>query len=146
MICNLGVREFMNCKCGNKRNNLEKKLERAGEERGEHRGIVTLLVEHLPEGLVTGLEGMVSFHPMTFCAVCYRSADIGHLVSHAKNRVRHIRKVNLHAAHITIDGVRKRVKLCSRCKRDSRQIEKARIEKKTGKPTLEKSSKKKAGK
>jgi large subunit ribosomal protein L28 len=83
---------------------------------------------------------------MTFCAVCYKSADIGHLVSHAKNRVRHIRKVNLHAAHITIDGVRKRVKLCSRCKRDSRQIERALLEKKAGKATLEKSSKKKAGK
>ncbi|MBI5151053.1 MAG: 50S ribosomal protein L28 [Candidatus Pacebacteria bacterium] len=52
---------------------------------------------------------------MSHCAVCFKGPDIGHLVSHAKNRVRHLRKPNLHNAHILIDGAKRKVKLCTTC-------------------------------
>lgn len=44
----------------------------------------------------------------------------GHNVSHAKNRTRKIFKPNLHSARITVGGVAKRVKLCTKCVRKFR--------------------------
>ena len=41
----------------------------------------------------------------------------GHNVSHAKNRTRKIFKPNLHPARISVGGVNKRVKLCTKCQR-----------------------------
>ncbi len=41
----------------------------------------------------------------------------GHNVSHAKNRTRKIFKPNLHSAKILVNGVAKRVRLCTKCLR-----------------------------
>ncbi len=41
----------------------------------------------------------------------------GHNVSHAKNRTRKIFKPNLHRSHVMLNGVARRVKLCTKCLR-----------------------------
>lgn len=41
----------------------------------------------------------------------------GHNVSHAKNRTRRLFKPNLHAARVVIDGIGKRLRLCTKCLR-----------------------------
>lgn len=53
----------------------------------------------------------------TFCYNCNKSADNGNLVSHAKNRSKHLRKPNLHTAHIIEKGAKKKVSLCTKCLR-----------------------------
>ncbi|HIH10982.1 TPA: 50S ribosomal protein L28 [Candidatus Woesearchaeota archaeon] len=65
---------------------------------------------------------------MAVCAICFKSVNIGHLVSHAKNRVRHLRKPNLHSAHILVGGAKRRVMLCTQCKRTVRAVEKVAAE------------------
>jgi large subunit ribosomal protein L28 len=51
------------------------------------------------------------------CFNCGKGIMYGHNVSHAKNRTRKIFKPNLHSARITLNGVQKRVKLCTKCQR-----------------------------
>ncbi|PWU23235.1 50S ribosomal protein L28 [Candidatus Cerribacteria bacterium 'Amazon FNV 2010 28 9'] len=51
----------------------------------------------------------------TSCFNCGKTAGNGNIVSHAKNRTKHIRKPNLHTAHILIDGAKKKVSLCTKC-------------------------------
>ncbi|HYM65101.1 MAG TPA: 50S ribosomal protein L28 [Candidatus Sulfotelmatobacter sp.] len=51
------------------------------------------------------------------CFNCGKGVMYGHNVSHAKNRTRKIFKPNLHQAKITIGGITKRVKLCTKCQR-----------------------------
>lgn len=51
------------------------------------------------------------------CAVCGKGRDVGHNVSHAKNRTQRIRKPNLHVHKIKVGEVGIRVKLCSKCLR-----------------------------
>lgn len=51
------------------------------------------------------------------CAVCGKGRDVGHNVSHAKNRTQRIRKPNLHAHKLTVDEVGLRVRLCTKCLR-----------------------------
>ncbi|HAV15335.1 MAG TPA: 50S ribosomal protein L28 [Candidatus Pacebacteria bacterium] len=52
---------------------------------------------------------------MNTCYTCHKTADFGHLVSHAKNRHAHMRKPNLHHAHMMVNGVKIRVLLCTTC-------------------------------
>ena len=54
---------------------------------------------------------------MAICFICLKSADKGHLVSHAKNRVNTLRKPNLHRTHLEINGVKRKVMLCTKCLR-----------------------------
>lgn len=42
---------------------------------------------------------------------------IGHNVSHAKNRTRKIFKPNLHSAKVMVNGVSKKMRLCTKCLR-----------------------------
>ena len=49
----------------------------------------------------------------------------GHNVSHAKNRTRKIFKPNLHSAKVVVNGIKKSMKLCTKCLR----ILKPKIEK-----------------
>ncbi len=51
------------------------------------------------------------------CALCGKGVMFGHSVSHAKNRTRKIFKPNLHRSHVTLNGVTRRVKLCTKCLR-----------------------------
>ncbi len=51
------------------------------------------------------------------CFNCGKGIMYGHNVSHAKNRTRKIFKPNLHSARIIINGMAKRVKLCTKCQR-----------------------------
>jgi ribosomal protein L28 len=51
------------------------------------------------------------------CFNCGKGVMYGHNVSHAKNRTRKIFKPNLHSARIIINGMAKRVKLCTKCQR-----------------------------
>ncbi len=53
----------------------------------------------------------------TSCFFCQKRADVGNNVSHAKNRTKRLRKPNLHAKNLVIEGVRKRVSLCTGCLR-----------------------------
>ena len=58
------------------------------------------------------------------CDNCGKGVMYGHAVSHAKNRTRRLFKPNLHAARVVIDGIGKRLRLCTKClrmvKKDSR--------------------------
>lgn len=51
------------------------------------------------------------------CDNCQKGVMYGHNVSHAKNRTRKIFKPNLHRAKIIVSGVRKTLKLCTKCLR-----------------------------
>lgn len=61
------------------------------------------------------------------CDLCGKKRDVGHNVSHAKNRTQRIRKPNLHAhrlqiPHLSTDTVGTgptsiRLKLCTKCLR-----------------------------
>ena len=51
------------------------------------------------------------------CFNCGKGVMYGHNVSHAKNRTRKIFKPNLHITKVTINGVTKKVKLCTKCQR-----------------------------
>lgn len=53
----------------------------------------------------------------TSCYNCKKTADNGNIVSHAKNRSKHMRKPNLHSARIIVDGLKKKVALCTKCLR-----------------------------
>lgn len=51
------------------------------------------------------------------CENCGKGVMVGHNVSHAKNRTRKIFKPNLHSTRTLINGVSRRVKLCTKCLR-----------------------------
>ncbi len=58
----------------------------------------------------------------TYCYNCKKTADNGNLVSHAKNRNKHLRKPNLHTAHILVAGVKTKVSLCTKCLRSALRV------------------------
>ena len=57
------------------------------------------------------------------CDLCSKKRDVGHNVSHAKNRTQRVRKPNLHAHRMqmgtTADGNKTslKLKLCTKCLR-----------------------------
>lgn len=51
------------------------------------------------------------------CANCNKGVMYGHNVSHAKNRTRKIFKPNLHSAKVVVNGIKKSMKLCTKCLR-----------------------------
>ena len=62
------------------------------------------------------------------CDNCGKGVMYGHAVSHAKNRTRRIFKPNLHRARITVGGIGKRVKLCTKClRRAKKEMQKAPV-------------------
>src|SRR3989339_875326 len=68
---------------------------------------------------------LLQYSPMAVCAVCTRTYNTGHLVSHAKNRVSHKRMANLHRSHVLVGGIKKRVMLCTTCIRMMRRAKTA---------------------
>ena len=55
------------------------------------------------------------------CENCHKRSMRGNLVSHSKQRTHRLFKVNLHKSKITIDGISKRVRLCTKCLRMFKQ-------------------------
>ncbi|MEK7517531.1 MAG: 50S ribosomal protein L28 [Patescibacteria group bacterium] len=51
------------------------------------------------------------------CENCGKGVMYGHNVSHAKNRTLRLFKPNLHVARVAVDGLMKRMKLCTKCLR-----------------------------
>ncbi len=49
------------------------------------------------------------------CVKCGKGAQSGHHVSHAKNRTKRKFKPNLKRATIKVDGVKRRLMLCTKC-------------------------------
>ncbi len=51
------------------------------------------------------------------CDLCGKKRDVGHNVSHAKNRTQRVRKPNLHAHRMLVGETKLRLKLCTKCLR-----------------------------
>lgn len=51
------------------------------------------------------------------CMNCGKGVMYGHNVSHAKNRTRKIFRPNLHSAKVLVGGMKKTVRLCTKCLR-----------------------------
>ncbi|MFH2085581.1 MAG: 50S ribosomal protein L28 [bacterium] len=51
------------------------------------------------------------------CDLCGKKRDVGHNVSHAKNRTQRIRKPNLHAHRMQMGESKLRLRLCTKCLR-----------------------------
>ncbi len=58
------------------------------------------------------------------CDLCKKGRDVGHNVSHAKNRTQRVRKPNLHTHRMQMGEGTLRLKLCTKCLRSV----KARVE------------------
>ena len=51
------------------------------------------------------------------CDRCGKGVQYGHNVSHSKRRTKRLFKPNLHRARVTVGGVTKRMRLCTKCLR-----------------------------
>lgn len=51
------------------------------------------------------------------CDFCGKKRDVGHNVSHAKNRTQRIRKPNLHTHRLQITEGKLKLRLCTKCLR-----------------------------
>jgi large subunit ribosomal protein L28 len=51
------------------------------------------------------------------CQICGKGRDVGHNVSHAKNRTQRIRKPNLHTHRMVTAEGKMKMLLCTKCKR-----------------------------
>ena len=58
------------------------------------------------------------------CAVCSKQRRVANNVSHSNIKTKSIQRPNLRRVHALIDGVRRHVRVCSRCLR-SGFVEKA---------------------
>jgi large subunit ribosomal protein L28 len=67
------------------------------------------------------------------CENCGKGVMYGHAVSHAKNRTRRLFKPNLHAARIVINGIGKRLRLCTKC---LRKYKKNSVKEKVSQPVM----------
>ncbi|MBC7317740.1 50S ribosomal protein L28 [Candidatus Bipolaricaulota bacterium] len=49
------------------------------------------------------------------CEICGRGPDYGHSVSHSGKRTRKVRAPNLQRVRAVINGVHRRIRVCTRC-------------------------------
>ncbi|MBI4302891.1 MAG: 50S ribosomal protein L28 [Chloroflexi bacterium] len=56
------------------------------------------------------------------CDLCGKSPQFGHNVSHSKRRTNRRSEPNIHSTTITVGGVQKRLKLCTRCLRTQNKM------------------------
>lgn len=49
------------------------------------------------------------------CAICGRTVSYGRSVSHSGKRSPKVRAPNLQRVHAVVDGVRRRIRVCTRC-------------------------------
>ena len=54
------------------------------------------------------------------CEICGKTVQFGNRVSHAHNLTKRKWKPNLHYSRVEINGIRKRVRLCTRCLRSGK--------------------------
>jgi large subunit ribosomal protein L28 len=59
------------------------------------------------------------------CASCGKGAQHGHNVSHSKRRTNRVFKPNLHESRVWVGSGYKKLKLCTKCLRMYRMVEKA---------------------
>jgi ribosomal protein L28 len=59
------------------------------------------------------------------CAICGKGVQHANLVSFSKRRIKHVRKPNLHVHHLTIEGSKVKILVCTTCKRSLRQAQRA---------------------
>lgn len=57
------------------------------------------------------------------CAICSKGVQTSNLVSFSKQRTKIVRKPNLHAHKMMIEGSKVRIKVCTTCKRALRLAE-----------------------
>lgn len=61
---------------------------------------------------------MISYFSMGMkCKNCGKGIMYGHNVSHSKRRTRRIFKPNLHTARVNVNGILRRMRLCTKCLR-----------------------------
>ncbi|MFC1860884.1 50S ribosomal protein L28 [Chloroflexota bacterium] len=58
------------------------------------------------------------------CAICGKTPQFGHNVSHSKRHTNRRWMPNIHRATIVIDGKPKRLNLCTRCIRTKNKVPK----------------------
>ena len=63
------------------------------------------------------------------CDSCGKGIQRGNLVSHAKNRVKRVRKPNLHAVTVLKSGKKVKVRLCTSCLRKANRPGRGKSEK-----------------
>ena len=66
------------------------------------------------------VNNMISYLHMSLgmkCANCGKGVMYGHNVSHAKNRTNRVFAPNLHMTRVLVNGVLKRMRLCTKCLR-----------------------------
>jgi len=51
------------------------------------------------------------------CEICEKKSNVGHAVSHAKNRTRKVSKPNLHTHHLVTESGKIKMLVCTKCKR-----------------------------
>ena len=54
------------------------------------------------------------------CFICGKQAQYGHTVSHAHNLTKRKFDPNLHSIRAVIDGVTRRIRVCTRCIRSGK--------------------------
>ncbi len=59
---------------------------------------------------------------MAICDMCGKGPQFGHHVSHSKRRVNRRWLPNIHPATLVINGVEKRLNLCTRCLRTQKKV------------------------
>lgn len=55
------------------------------------------------------------------CDYCGKGTMYGHNVSHSKRRTKRTFKPNLHSAKVVINGLNKKLRLCTKCLRSLRK-------------------------
>jgi len=55
------------------------------------------------------------------CDICGKGTQLGNRVSHAKNRTKHGFKANLKNMTTVIDGVKTKLRVCTKCLRQLKQ-------------------------
>lgn len=63
------------------------------------------------------------------CDNCGKSREMGHRVSHAKNRTNHAFMPNIQRKRIMVDGKYIRAKLCTNCIKTLRKVKKVKVPK-----------------
>ena len=61
------------------------------------------------------------------CDNCGKSRDMGHRVSHAKNRTNHAFMPNIQMKRIMVDGKSIRAKLCTSCIKTLKKVKKVKV-------------------
>jgi large subunit ribosomal protein L28 len=59
------------------------------------------------------------------CAICGKKPSTGHSVSHAQNRTKRRWNPNLQRVHARIDGVPRKVRVCTSCLKAGKVLKKA---------------------